>query len=340
MLNLTIVVVLLITVSFLCSILESVILSVTDQYAQVLIDREKKSGLFLKRLKNNIEQSLSAILILNTISNTAGATFAGALALEVYGSRWVGFFSAILTFLILLFAEILPKTMGAYYWRNLAPLSGYLIFGMTFLLKPIIIPVNYIICRLFKNKNTNLITKGEIINYIKLGYFQGAVESPEFEIANNLFKLRTIKVKDIMTPRSVVFYLNPDKTIRSSSKNSADILFSRIPLYDSSIKQVSGVVLRRDIMNNIAKSKLNITLRSLAHEPIFVMESLSVYDLMNILIPKKNHLAIVTNLQKDFTGIVSLEDAIETLLGREIVDEFDITENMRKLARKKIKRSE
>jgi len=335
MILLIIVILTLITVSFLCSVLESVILSVSQPYIQVLIDSKKKSGKILFLLKKKIQESISAILILNTVSNTAGAAFSGAIALNILGTTWMAVFSAILTFIILMFAEILPKTIGVLYWKKLAPLSGYIIYGMIFLLKPVILPIQLIFKKVFKGKQLNPVSKAEILNLIRQGHFQGVLDPPEYRIMENLFGLQTIKVKEILTPRSVVYWLHPEKKVRSIMKTIVDIRFSRIPLYDPHNNKVVGIVMRREIMNTIARSKMNVKLHSLASEPEYVMESMSVYKLLNILILKKNHIAVVINEYGDYTGIVTLEDAIETLLGREIIDEFDTVVDMKELARRK-----
>jgi CBS domain containing-hemolysin-like protein len=330
-----IVILALLIISFICSVMEAVILSISRPYIQLLIDRKSHSGRLLLKLKEKIEEPISAILTLNTISHTVGAAVSGALALKIFGSEWMALFSAVLTLLILIFSEIIPKTLGAQYWKQLGPLSAYVLKGMIFILKPFIVPI-HLISRLFSRENPAArISKGEVINYIRIGHLQGVIKSSEFEIVENLFQLQSIRVKEIMTPRTVVFWLNPNQLIENIHKEHGDLQFSRMPLYNAQENTVEGVVLRRDIMNRIARGKTHIKLKSLAQSPKFVIETISVYRLLNQLISEKAHLAIVINEFGDFTGIVTIEDAIETLLGREIVDEFDKVTDMREFARKK-----
>lgn len=335
MIEITTVVIGLLVISFGCSVMEAVILSISRPYIQLLIDKKNRSGRLLLRLKENIEEPISAILTLNTISHTVGAAVSGALALRIFGSEWMALFSAVLTLLILIFSEIIPKTLGAQYWKQLGPLTAYTLKGMIFILKPLIVPI-HLLSRLFAPENpADRISKGEVLNYIRLGHFQGVIKSSEFEIMENLFRLQSVKVREIMTPRTVVFWLNPDQLVENLHKDDKDLHFSRIPLYNAQENIIEGVVLRRDIMNRIARKKTHIKLRSMAQPPKFVIETISVYRLLNQLISDKNHLAIVLNEFGDFTGIATIEDAIETLLGREIVDEFDREIDMREYARKK-----
>ncbi len=333
MVKLLFVVILLLTISFLCSVLESVILSITRSYIQLLINKNNRAGLLLKKFKNEIEEPITAILTLNTISHTIGATVSGAFALQLFGSKWMALFSGILTLLILIFSEIIPKTLGAYYWRELGPVSAYILKFMIIVLKPIVIPVNYISKLISRENGSAGITKSELINYIQLGHMQGVIETGEFEIIKNLFQLNSINVKDIMTSRTVVFWLPPDKTIKTIIKDNTKLQFSRIPLYKPGDNSIEGIVLRRDIMDNITKKRTSVKLIDISSKPQFIIETVSVYNLLDKLISNKSHIAIVLNEYGDYRGIVTMEDAIETLLGREIVDEFDTVEDMSKLAR-------
>ena len=333
--ELIVVVFAVLTISFLCSLLEAVLLTMTRPYIQTLIDRKNRSGNTLLRLKEGIEEPISAILTLNTIANTFGATVSGALALQVFGSEWMALFSAALAFLVLTFSEIIPKTLGAHYWKSLGPFAAYMLKGMIFLLKPLIVPMNAMSRWLRRGASVPPMSKEEIRNAVRIGYFHGVLQAPEFEIMENLFRLRSVKVKDIMTPRTVTFWLPPDLKIRDLLGRREPLVFSRIPLYDVHENTIEGVVLRRDIMTRIAEQQIDLELKSMARPPEFVIEKMTVYQLLNLLVTQGIHLAIVLNEYGDFIGIVTLEDAIETLLGKEIVDEFDEVVDMRELARKK-----
>ncbi|MHC5037611.1 MAG: CNNM domain-containing protein [Planctomycetota bacterium] len=333
MIELAITIVLLLAFSFLCSVLESVILSITKPYIQTLIEKGNWAGKLLGRLKDDIEEPISAILTLNTISHTVGAAVSGALALKLFGSKWMALFSAVLTFLILVLSEIIPKTLGARYWKQLAPASAVTLRIMIWGLKPVIVPIHFMSRLLFKENPADMVSKGEILNFIRMGYFQGVIRSPEFRIVENLFQLQCIPVSEIMTPRSVVFTLPPEETVAELHKKGIRLQFSRIPLLDEASQTVQGVVLRREIMDRIASEQEGEDLASFASRPAFIEEGKSVYLLLNRMVSRKVHLAVVRDAGGKFTGIVTLEDALETLLGREIVDEFDPVPDMRELAR-------
>ena len=323
------------TISFLCSLLEAVLLTMTQPYIQTLIDSKHRCGRTLLRLKERIEEPISAILTLNTIANTVGATVAGALALQVFGSQWMALFSATLAFLVLTFSEIIPKTLGAHYWKSLGPFSAYMLRAMVFLLKPLIVPMNAMSRWLRKGASVPPMSKEEIRNTVRIGYFLGVLQPSEFEIMENLFRLRSVQVKDIMTPRTVTFWLPPGQKISEIFQQRKELPFSRIPLYNADENTIEGLVLRRDIMTRVAEHQTDVELRALARPPEFIIEKMTVHKLLNLLLTQGIHLAIVLNEYGDFAGIVTMEDAIETLLGKEIVDEFDEVVDMRELARKK-----
>ena len=208
MLKLTLVIIGLLAVSFLCSILESVILSITRPYIQVLIDKKERSGQMLKNMKDHIDEPIAAILTLNTISHTAGAAVSGAIALQIFGSQWMALFSALLTLLILVFSEIIPKTIGANYWKKLSPASAWILKVMIILLKPLIVPINFLSKAISHGDTSDAVTRAEIKNFIQLGHRQGSIEQKEYLVVENLFSLKSVTVSEIMTPRSVVFTLD------------------------------------------------------------------------------------------------------------------------------------
>jgi CBS domain containing-hemolysin-like protein len=327
---------LLIAISFVCSLLESVVLSVPVIHIQTLIDNKHRSGLLLQRLKQNINLPITSILILNTISNTAGAAIAGSLALQQFGNRWLALFSSVLTFLILVFAEIIPKTLGANMWKNIAPFSAYVLSAMVILLKPLVIPLNWFANLLVRGESAQNITREDVMSSLRLGRIHGAVDKPEFTMVNNLLKLKDVMIKDIFTPRTVVFALSPRDSVDDAMKNVNIHTFSRIPLIESDEGGVCGVVFRRKIILAAVENKGSTPLETLAHTPVYVPESLSVYALLDKLITKRTHLAVVINEFGDYNGIVTLEDALESLLGREIVDESDAVVDMRELARRQM----
>lgn len=335
MIDLVIVVVTLLSVSFLCSMLEAVILSIRRSYVQSLVDAGSRAGSILQRLMDRVEEPVSAIVTLNTIAHTVGATVSGAMAARYFGSEWVGVFSGVLTFLVLVGSEIIPKTLGAHHWKSLAPASAYLLEGILFVMKPFLVPLRFL-NRLIAREDTHLhVSKADIISSIRVGYLQGVIQPSEFTIMENLLNLRSIKVRDIMTPRTVVSWIPADVRVGDLVQAQRPVQFSRLPVYNVQEDTVEGVVMRRDIMNEIAAQRADTEVRGLAREPLFVLDNMTVSKLLNQFISSKVHLAVVLNEYGDFTGVVTMEDAIETLLGKEIVDEFDQVVDMRKLARKK-----
>ncbi|MBN2158170.1 MAG: DUF21 domain-containing protein [Spirochaetes bacterium] len=336
MIDLILVVTALVTLSFLCSIMESVILSISRPYIRILLDSKKHYGSILKRMKDDINEPIAAILTLNTIAHTVGAAVAGAIAAELFGSRWMGLFSAILTLLILVLSEIIPKTIGARYWKLLSRPSAYLLRSLIFILKPLLVPMNFI-SRLFARADQGeQVSKAEIFNFMRMGYDQGVIEKSELMIMDNLLKLRDVRVKDIMTPRQVVEYLEPDQKIGDIRETVPGLNFSRIPLYNSRTNRIFGSVLRRDLMKLIHEKKFNKSIRSLSGKPEYIPDATSVLKLVKQFVKKGVHLGFVINEFGDYTGIVTLEDAIETLLGVEIVDEYDPVVDMRALALQKM----
>jgi len=333
--ELVIVIITLLIISFICSVLESVILSISGPYIQTLVDRQSRSGKILQHFKKNIEQPISAILTLNTISHTVGAAVSGALALKIFGSQWMALFSGVLTLLILVFSEIIPKTIGAQYWKRLGPLTAYTLRVLIVILKPLIIPINFISGFLTRKNPGALVSKAEIYNFFRIGHRQGVLSTREFEIMKNIFNLDDITVKNIMTPRTVVSWLPPSAKIKDLTGHHDRLRFSRMPLYNAQKNTVHGIVMRRDIMNLLAEKKYGAELNSISKKVEYVPETMSVLRLLTRLVSERIHLAVVINEYGDYTGIVTIEDAIENLLGMEIVDEFDPAVDMREVALKK-----
>jgi len=329
----------IVLISFLCSLLEATILSVTGAYIQTLIERKHRAGPLLQRLKQQINDPISSILTLNTIANSAGAAVAGSIALEVLGSRWIAAFSALLTLAILVLAEIIPKTLGATYWKQVAPFAAYTLQLMMAVFRPIVIPINFISRLIARDNAAANVTREDVLSAIRLGHLQGALESSEFDFLSNIFKLKQTTIRDVATPRTVVYTLPPDATTGAVMRDVELRHYSRLPLYDKSDNRIVGVVLRRDIIMNVARNQPNIPLRSLALPPLFVPETQSVYMLLDRLIAEHKHLAAVLNEYGDYVGIATMEDAMESLLGREIVDESDRVTDMRELARQRLRES-
>lgn len=331
--------VLVVGVSFLCSILESIILSTNLSYISVLEKNNPKRGALLKKLKIDIDKSIASILILNTIANTLGATAIGVQAQNVFeaNSNFVLAVSIILTFMILFFAEIIPKTIGAIYWKELAPTAALFIKYFILFTNPIIIVTQFVTKKISKGKDaSDTISREELIHSTLLSEEEGIIGDLESDIIENTLTLHDIKVKDILTPRSVMYSIQKDSQIKDLLDDKRTYKFSRVPVYDESIDNIVGVVLTKKLFKQAINDK-DATVESIMF-PVFTLnENIPVSKALNTFIKKKEHMFIVLDNYDQTEGIVTLEDCIETLLGLEIMDESDTTEDMRKLALRKMK---
>lgn len=324
------------SISFLCSILESILLSVNPTYISVLSSKNPKAGKALGELKKNIDKSISSILILNTITNTFGATSIGIQASVVFSGNSVAiiFTSIILTFLILFIAEIIPKTIGAVYWKHLTVPATKIINVFIIITYPIIKITSFVTRKINKQGTKNSITKEEIIHTALLS---DEINNMESDIIENTLALQKTKVQDILTPRSVVFAIDINSKIKDVLLNEKLYKFSRIPVYKDSIDNIIGVVLSKKIFKMASENK-NINIETMMDKIENINENLPVSKVLSSFVKAKSHMAVVVDGYDQTEGIVTLEDCIETLLGLEIMDELDTTEDMRKLASKNMKK--
>lgn len=322
-------------VSFLCSLLESIILSVSHTYIAVLVKSGHKSGKYLEYLKDNINRPLAAILTLNTVAHTVGAAGVGAQTMIVLGNEFVAIMSGILTLAILILSEIIPKTLGAVYWRQLARFAGWGIRILMFITYPFVI-LSESFSRLFHSKDPNRVSREEVVAMAEMGEDEGTIQERESEIIENLFNLREVAAEEVMTPRSVVFALPKSMTVGQVMDKYSPIAFSRIPVYDKDLDDVIGFIHRYDLVNKQAQDEFSTTMESLI-EPIHtVQQEDSVAAILEEFVRRRQQIFMVQDEFGTTTGIITLEDAIETLLGVEIVDEHDSVVDMRKLARDKL----
>ena len=320
-------------ISFLCSLLEAIILSVTWSYIEILKKKEKGSGELLQKLKENIDQSLAAILTLNTVSHTIGAAGIGS-EFHKLGNEWFTVASIILTILILVFSEIIPKTLGAIYWKRMAPSAAYLLELLIRITWPIVVVLNYF-SRIISdgNENQNEVTREEMIAVAEIGETQGALEKQETRVIKNLLTLDKILAEDVMTPSTVMMTFHKSDTIKEVIKKNSPIPFSRIPIIDNNLDDIIGVVFRSKILEMNSDGKSDVRMEELAAELSTVSPDDSVATLLEEFLKKREHVFLVVDEYGTTQGIITLEDAVETLLGAEIVDESDSVEDMRLLAR-------
>ena len=324
---------LVIGVSFLCSVLESVLLSTNASYVAVLEESNPAAGKLLKNLKKDVDKSIASILILNTFANTLGATAIGVQAQSVFSndSNLILVVSIVLTFSILFFAEIIPKTIGAVYWKELAPVAAKLISFFIIITYPIIIITMFVTKKISKNSDGDTVSREELIHSALLSEEDGVINDMESDIIENTLLLKEKKIKDILTPRSVMFAVQKDTPIKDLLEDKRTFKFSRVPVYGDSIDHIVGIVLTKKIFKQ-AINDATVTIESIMHTANTVNENIPVLKALSSFTKAKGHMLVVLDGYDQTEGIVTLEDCLETLLGFEIMDELDTTEDMRKLA--------
>jgi CBS domain containing-hemolysin-like protein len=324
-------------ISFICSILESVLLSVNMAYISVLEKERPRIGSLLKSHKLGINKSIASILILNTIANTLGAAAVGAQAESLYGHGAVVYVSVILTFAILFFSEIIPKTIGAVYWKSLAPMAAYVIRIFIWITYPIILMTLFVTNRISKKDDTQGLTKEELIESTLLSEDEGVLGEKESDVIENILLLDKIKIKEILTPRTVVFGLDGNRTIKDIVENEPAIFkFSRVPVYEDSIEYTTGIVMTKKIFHQALKDD-TVALKTIQKNIFKISENLPVSKALDLFIKKKEHMFLVLDGYDQTEGIVTLEDCVETILGVEIVDESDSDVDMREVAKQKMR---
>ena len=335
MLLLILYVLLALGVSFLCSIMEAVLLSVSPSYVAAMEQEGWALGQRLRALKENVDRPLAAILSLNTIAHTVGAAGAGAQAARVYGSAYVGIFSAILTLLILVLSEIIPKTIGATYWRQLAGAVTRILVPTIWIMWPLVKLSQGITRLLARSRDHQSVSRAEFSALAELGHEEGVIEQQESRILQNILRFRDLRVVDIMTPRPVVYALNQEETVGEVVEEYEEMQFSRIPVFSGERENISGYVLKDELLLRVAQDEHDTPLSDIQRTMLVVPESMALPDLFERLLDSGEHIALAVDEYGGFGGIVTMEDLIETLLGTEIVDEADSVSDMQELARRR-----
>lgn len=322
-------------VSFVCSLTESTLLSISRAHIKVLINKGKRGGKILRGLKSNIDKPLSAILTLNTIANMVGAAGVGAKTFDLYGSKWVALASGVLTFSILVFSEIIPKTLGALYWKRLSIPAAYIIKLMIFITYPFVVLLRGVSSLISRNKSQSHLTREDLMALAQIGETEGILLKKEARIMENLFRLNKTYAGDVLTPRSVILAFQKDMTVEEAVKKHNPIRFSQIPVFDRDIDNVVGMVFRSKVLDMYFKGRGKMKMEELVIPIYVVPQTKSIAKILDEFIKRKEQIFLVVDEYGGTEGIITLEDAIETLLGVEIVDELDTEEDMRKLARRK-----
>lgn len=324
------------SISFLCSILEAVLLSVPMSFVSMLEKEGRKGAPLLKKYKQNIDKPIAAILSLNTISHTVGAAGVGAQSNAVFGSQFFAVTSAVLTLLILVFSEIIPKTIGAAYWRSIAIPCARIIHVLVIITYPLVIMSEFITHIFSRNKQQASVSREEVSAMVNVGAEEGVFEKKENSMIQNLLKLDDISARDIMTPSSVAEIAEESMTLREFYRNEAFRQFSRIPVYnEENDDYIKGYVLRQAILEKLAEDKFDLRLSDIIRPVLTFQETDNVSKIWERLLAKKEHISIIIDEYGCFRGIVTMEDVIETMLGTEIVDEKDRVTDMQELAREK-----
>ncbi|MEP1307768.1 MAG: CNNM domain-containing protein [Balneola sp.] len=320
-------------VSFLCSILEAVLLSVTPSFIALKKQEGTRAGKLLVELKSDIDRPLSAILSLNTIAHTVGAAGVGAQAQVVFGNAYVSLTSAVLTLVILVLSEIIPKTLGANYWKELSGFAAQIISFLILITYPLVIMSKGITKVLANDENKETLSREEFSVMTEIGVEEGVFEEGESKIFKNLIRFSSLQANKIMTPRVVVKRFHHKKKIKEILENESNLNFSRFPIFDKNEEDIIGYVLKNDMYRELSKGNGDLTLKEIQRDIFIFPENAKLNVLFEKIIEKQEHIAAIVDEYGGLSGIVTMEDLVETLLGLEIVDEIDITEDMQKLAK-------
>lgn len=323
--------------SFLCSILEAVLLSTPLSYLKSKLENGDKSAEMMLKHKEDVDKPLSAILSVNTIAHTVGAAGVGAQATIVFGDAYFGIVSAVLTLLILVFTEIIPKTLGANYSKELVNVSAKIIRVMIVVTYPLVV-VSSFLTRLLSRKDEELTTSREEVSALaSIGTKEGIFAKNENIIIQNLIKLKNIKVFEIMTPRVVVVTASEEMTLNQFMENKEFLHFSRIPIYRKNQDNITGYILRATVFENLAEDKFDLKLKDVKREIISFKRTTTLFNAWDKMLANREHISLVMDEYGGLDGITTLEDIIESLLGFEIVDEKDKFDDMQQYAKERWK---
>ncbi len=329
-------IVIAVVISAFCSILEAVLYSISNSQVEMLKKEGHSSASLLQELREDIEEPITAILTLNTIAHTIGAAIAGAAAAVVFGEQNLFLFSVVFTLIILLFSEILPKTIGISYAVLLAPYIAHPLNWMVIILKPIVWLCQQITRLIPQPETTDSISAEELQTIAVLSRKSGEIEADQERVISNILELNKKIVRDVMTPRTVTFSLDESLTVAEVMSGSEARLFShsRVPVYTGGKDNVTGIIMRRDVLRAAAEQKHDTRLSQLKSPVNFVAETSPLNHILVEFFDLHQHLFVVVDEYGAVTGVISMEDVLEEIVGREIMDESDETQDMRELARK------
>ena len=322
--------------SFICSLMESALLSTPISFVNMKEAEGHKRAVALKNFKEHIDKPLAAILTVNTIANTVGAAGVGAQAVIVFENAYLGIITALLAFVLLIFSEIIPKTIGSRFYRSIVmhivlPLKWLVVISYPFVL------ISRLVSKVMgSDSNEATVSREEVSAMMDIATDEGEFEVKENKVIQNIMRLETIKVEDIMTPQIVVLTASEDLTVKEYYRNKSYLNYSRIPVYEEDNEDIiTGYVLQKTILDHLANDDFSIKLKDLRRNIVMAREGLSITTLWETLLEEKEHIALIVDEYGSFAGIVTMEDIIESILGLEIVDETDSEVDMQQYARTK-----
>jgi CBS domain containing-hemolysin-like protein len=310
-------------ISFLCSVLEAVLLSLTHSYVGVLYERGERAGILLTRMREHIDEPIAAILTLNTIAHTVSAAMGGAMALRVFGSQWIAAFSVVLTLAILVLSEIVPKTLGATYWKELAAPTAYTLRFMVIAMKPVLIPLALINRVIMPSGDRGpTVSRAELEVLAEIGRKEGTIDAEEYQVLSNVMNLSDVRAADVMTPRTSIVAVPSDATLDAAMEIMLNDGHMRLPVYGETLDDVVGVLLSRDAFS-AAREDPSQTVAAVMRTAHFVPETKAVEDLIREMRAERINMVIVIDEFGGTSGLVTLEDVIEEIVG-EIHDEHEV----------------
>lgn len=327
--------VLALLVSFICSVMEAVILSVPMTFVNLKASEGGRSALLLKKMKQNLDRPLSAILSLNTIAHTVGAAGVGAQAAIVFGEAYLGITSAILTILILMLSEIIPKTIGSSYWRQLSLITANITQVMIWICYPLVI-LSEQLTRLISSNNTEAtVSREEVSAMVNIGAEEGVFQDEETKAIQNVITLKTIRAREVMTPRIVVTTASEDMSCREFFEQKENFQHSRIPVYHGESENITGYVRKQKVFEKLAEGRNDLKLGEIKREILIASDNQYLSILWEKMQSQKEQIVLIVDEYGSFEGLVTTEDVVEFMLGLEIVDEKDTVEDMQEYAKQK-----
>ena len=317
----------------MCSLFEAALYSIPIGHIESLAKTGSVSGRLLKKFRENVDVPIAGILSLNTIAHTGGAALAGATAAEVLGEPWLPHFSVVFTLIILLFSEIIPKTVGVVYARHLVSLIAYPIQFLIWIQAPLIWLCQFVTRLVSPEKVEHVVSSDELIALVNMGRHAGTIDAEEGSAIQNILLLKEKTVQEIMTPRTVIYSLQAQQKVNEVLQIGVPS-YNRIPIVDEDAEDVVGIVYRRDILSSAAEGREDISIQSLSRGVHFVVETLTLDRVLRMFLERRQHLFVVIDEYGGLAGVVTLEDVLEEIIGREIVDETDEVVDLRELARR------